>query len=364
MQNNHDFLNKVGWNSIWAHRFKEHSTEDLIPGRVMASHRTHYELYTAQGPCRGEVAGKMRYESLYKAKLPVTGDWVGLKQINQEQALIQAILQRESSIERWGIEEDEAQVLAANVDYTLIFQALDREMNLAGLDRLLSMTYEGGAIPLIVLTKSDVLSAEQVAQKEVLLTEAFPEVEIMVTSSLNTWGLDELKKRLESGKTYAALGYSGAGKSTLLNSLLGEERIKTQEVREEDGRGRHTTTARHLYILPGGSLYLDTPGIREIAVFSHASTERAFSDITDLARDCRFSDCTHDEEPGCAVQAALRDGKLDAKRWQSHKKLLKEQRVEDGKRRKLQRKIAKTKIRREKIHYKDFIRGGYEPYED
>lgn len=364
MQGKHTLLQKIGWNSNWENEFKKVATPDLIPGRVIGSFGAQFELYTNRGICRGELTGKMNYQALYKAKLPVTGDWVGLRQINQEQAVIQVLLPRSSSIERWGVEEDESQVLAANVDCTLIFQALDREINLAGLDRLLAMTYQGGAIPIIILTKSDVLSVAQLSQQEILLKESFPTVEIIIVSSIFKQGIKELKARLEPEKTYVALGYSGAGKSTLLNILLGQELIQTQEVRKEDKRGRHTTTSRILYTLPGGSLYLDTPGIREIAVFSHQSMGQAFSDIANFASACKFRDCTHNQEPGCAVQTALRSGQLDAKRWESHKKLLGEQQTENGKRRKMQRKIAKTKIRREKIHYKDFRRGGYESYKD
>lgn len=354
-------LEQVGWNSFWEETFREMNTQDLVPGRVISSHGSHYEICTADGMCVGELAGKMRYETLYRAGLPVTGDWVGLSKNSGGPVLIKSLLPRQSSLERWEVKNDEAQVLAANVDFAFVFQSLDRELNMGGLDRLLAMIWEGGAIPRIILTKSDLFSAEEVDQKEVELKEAFPGVEVFVTSPLLGWGLEEVEESLSPEKTYAALGYSGAGKSTLLNYLLGEEKTKTQMVREDDRRGRHTTTSRSLFLLPGGAIYLDTPGIREIAVFSHDSMERAFRDIVELAGKCKFKDCSHNEEPGCEVKKALKEGRLDYRRWKSWIKLQQEQKLEEHKKRKLQKKISKNRIRRKKIHYKDFVRGKYDP---
>jgi ribosome biogenesis GTPase len=277
------------------------------------------------------ISGRFRHEALGPGDLPAVGDWVAVA-TGDDTAVIQAVLPRRTaftrnasdSTRRGGLRLSEDQVLAANVDVAFVVAGLDGDFNLRRLERYLAVAWSGGAMPVIVLNKSDV--AADLEGLRVAAEAVAPGVDVWAVSALTGDGVEALRDaHLGRGRTAVVLGSSGVGKSTLVNALLGSERQRTAAVREDDSRGRHTTTHRELVRLPGGALLIDTPGIRSLGVAGASEgIDPAFADIAELAAECRFGDCRHAAEPGCAVQAALADGRLSGDRFESHRKLERE----------------------------------------
>jgi len=319
----HD-LTAFGWDDALAEEFEPHRRAGLIPGRVSIQHRGAYDVLTAEGELRCDVAGRLYDEAASPADLPAVGDWVAVAARPEEAAgTVQAVLARRTKFSRktaWQASEE--QVLAANVDVALIVTSLNEDMNLRRLERYLTLAWESGATPVLVLTKADLADDVPAVVAEVE-SVAFGAA-VHAISSVTGEGLDELREHLRPGVTAALLGSSGVGKSTLVNTLVGEELLETREIRE-DGKGRHTTTRRELIQLPGGALVIDTPGMREVQLWiADDGLEEAFSDVTELFEHCRFSDCAHESEPGCAVKEAIANGTLAPERWESYLKLQRE----------------------------------------
>ena len=319
----HD-LTALGWDDALAEEFEPHRRAGLIPGRVSIQHRGAYDVLTAEGELRCDVAGRLYDEAASPADLPAVGDWVAVAARPEEAAgTVQAVLARRTKFSRktaWQASEE--QVLAANVDVALIVTSLNEDMNLRRLERYLTLAWESGATPVLVLTKADLADDVPAVVAEVE-SVAFG-APVHAISSVTGEGLDELRAHLRPGVTAALLGSSGVGKSTLVNTLVGEELLETREIRE-DGKGRHTTTRRELIQLPGGALVIDTPGMREVQLWiADEGLEEAFSDVTELFEHCRFSDCAHESEPGCAIKEAIANGTLAPERWESYLKLQRE----------------------------------------
>ena len=317
-------LTALGWDETRAEQFEPHARAGLLPGRVAVQHRGAYDVLTELGELRCDVAGRLYDESASPADLPAVGDWVAVAaRPGEHSGTVQAVLPRRTKFSRktaWQAAEE--QVLASNVDVVLIVTSLNEDLNLRRLERYLTLAWESGARPVFVLTKSDLAEDVEEAAREVE-SIAFG-VPVVPLSSVTGAGLDALSAHLGPGVTAALLGSSGVGKSTLVNTLAGEELLATREIRD-DGRGRHTTTRRELIQLPDGSLVIDTPGMREIQLWvADEGLEEAFEDVTELFAHCRFSDCSHDSEPGCAVKEALAEGTLSAERWESYLKLQRE----------------------------------------
>jgi ribosome biogenesis GTPase len=309
-------LERLGWNDEIARQFVEQAS-GLDPGRVSVQHRGSWIVASEQGDDLVEITGRLRHGAI-AGELPVVGDWVGLRD-----GLIDVVLPRSSKFSRktpWT--EVAEQVLVANVDVAFLVMGLDeRDFNLRRLERYLTTAWEGGATPVIVLNKADLALdlADQIAGTE---SVAFG-VPMHAISAERGEG-EELRGYLTGGRTGVLLGSSGVGKSTIINRLLGEEHFRTADVRS-DGRGRHTTTHRELVEVPGGGVIIDTPGLRELQLWeTDGGLHQAFVDIAELVAECRFSDCGHRTEPGCAVKAALADGSLAAERWESYLKLQRE----------------------------------------
>jgi ribosome biogenesis GTPase / thiamine phosphate phosphatase len=319
-------LKSYGWSDALQHDFQPFAAQGLVPARVIVQQRNLYRLVAEAGEIEGRISGRFAHEAA-DGGYPVTGDWVAAE-LKGGAAVIAQVLPRRTAFTRMaaGTAKDR-QVVAANVDVALLAASLNADLNLRRLERYLATAYESGAGPIILLTKADACAEpdELIAGVEAI---AFG-VPVLAVSVRTGQGLAALSAQLEPGKTAVLLGSSGVGKSTLVNALAGAERMATREIREDDAHGRHTTTHRELILLPSGALILDTPGMRELALWdAEAGVAAAFAETTAqveaLAQGCRFRDCAHDREPGCAVRAALADGSLDAERWASFQKLRRE----------------------------------------
>ncbi|NLU51538.1 MAG: ribosome small subunit-dependent GTPase A [Clostridiaceae bacterium] len=310
-----------GWNEFFERDWNQKNTEGLFPGRIIADYGQQLRIVTDSG----ELLVKRPIKKLDNDMQPAVGDWVALEYSGETQAPgIKFILPRRTEFSRAaaGMEVKE-QVVAANVDTVFLIQSLNRDFNMRRLERYLITAWESGAVPVVVLTKSD--CCDDVTDKIITVYGTAPGVEVHPISCVTGEGIDDIKKYFAKGKTVALLGSSGVGKSTLVNTLAGKELLKTQEIRESDSRGRHTTTHRELILLPEGGLIMDTPGMRTLALWeADTGMEVMFGDIEELINKCRFSDCQHKTEPGCAVREALETGKLEQKRWESWLKLQKE----------------------------------------
>jgi ribosome biogenesis GTPase len=317
-------LATLGWDDAWAAAFEAHSEEGLVPGRVAIQHRIAYDVLTEEGESRARVPGRVRHATA-ATELPVVGDWVALSRGAEQE--IRAILPRRTKLSRRaahepGTEDVREQVVAANVDVVLVTWPLGDPPSLRMLERYLTLAWESGARPVILLTKADLEPDPEAIAREV--EPIGGDVAVHAVSARARIGLEAVRGELGPGVTGTLVGPSGAGKSTLVNTLAGEELLATGAVRD-DGAGRHTTTHRQLVQLPGGGLLVDNPGMREVYLWvADAGLEDAFADIVELAAECRFADCRHEGEPGCAVRAALEDGRLDAERWRSYLELERE----------------------------------------
>jgi ribosome biogenesis GTPase len=317
-------LIRLGWDDRLSDEFKLHQAAGLVPGRVAVQHRGAWDVLTEAGELRVDVSGRLRHEADTPAELPVVGDWVAVAPRPDESGgTIQAVLPRRTKFSRktaWQATEE--QVLVANVDLVFVVTSINEDLNPRRLERYLTLAWESGASPVIVLTKADLVDDPDRAVAAVEGV-AFG-VPVVVTSTRTGVGIETVRDHLPTGVTGALLGSSGVGKSTLVNALADAELLTTQEIRD-DGRGRHTTSRRELILLPGGGLIVDTPGLRELQLWeADEGLEEAFEDVTELFAECRFSDCAHDTEPGCAVRAALEQGTLSSERWESYCKLQRE----------------------------------------
>jgi ribosome biogenesis GTPase len=318
-------LETYGWSEFFARGFAPFVSEGYSAGRVAVQHKTQYELYTEYGELSAETTGRMQYDARSKKELPVVGDWVVIRAREREgKATIHGILPRKSKFSRKvaGTRTEE-QIVAANIDTVFLVSGLDGNFNLRRLERYLVVAWESGADPVVVLNKADL--CDEIERKVEEVESVALGVPIVVVSAINDRGLDQVLAHIKPGATGALLGSSGVGKSTIINHLLGRELLKTQEVRATDYRGRQTTTRRELIVLPSGGLLMDTPGMRELQLWGgDEGILDAFQDIAELARQCPFRDCQHGPEPDCAVQQALENGTLDARRFASYQKLQKE----------------------------------------
>lgn len=318
-------LGDWGWDDAHATAFTDHAADGREPGRVVVEERGSYLVRVANGEAQATVSGRFRFDAELEGDggFPVVGDWVALQSTGDpDHPLVQGLLPRRTAVVRRapGDRSADAQVLAANVDTLLIVTSLNHELNTRRLERYLALAWSSGARPVVVLNKADL--ADDPAGSVAWVEPVAGGAPVLAVSAATGFGLARLADHLGEGRTTALMGSSGVGKSSLVNALAGAVVEATAGIREDDGRGRHTTTRRHLVRIPGRGLVLDTPGMRELGLAEDdGGLDAAFADIDALATDCRFDDCRHDREPGCAVRGAIASGALDPARLASRRKL-------------------------------------------
>lgn len=320
-------LNTLGWDDAFRAHFEPYQNSGFIPARVIRAHKRACEVISADGPLLATCTGRLLHETLTHAELPAVGDWVVVRPREGEQhADIHAVLPRRTKFSRRAAgDRDMEQIVAANIDTVFLVTSLDDNYNLRRIERFLITAWESGAQPVVVLNKTDLHPDPAEAIAEVVAVS--PGASVIALSARNSIGLEALDPWLTPGSTIALLGSSGVGKSTIINRILGEDVQDTGDVSLDNGKGRHTTTRRELLIAPSGALVIDTPGMRELQFWQTGMTAvgDTFDDVRSITEQCKFHDCQHNGEPGCAVQRSLEDGTLEESRWESYLKLQSEQ---------------------------------------
>jgi ribosome biogenesis GTPase len=352
-------LHLLGWDAHWRELFAPYVSQSLLPGRVVVEHRDAYRIETEGGERSGALAGRLRHRAERRSDLPAVGDFVAIRSPESNAgdgpAIVEGVLPRRTAfVRRAAGGRPDDQVIAANIDTVFVMTGLDHDFNVRRTERYLAAVWESGASPVVLLNKVDL--CQDVDQRVDQLRSVAIGVDVHAVSALTADGVGTLAEYLRPGVTVGFVGSSGVGKSTLLNRLLGRDVQATAGVRAHDSRGRHTTTHRELFVLPQGGLVIDTPGMREFALSdADEGLDAVFADIDALSADCRFADCAHRGEPGCAVRGAVERGELGADRLESYHKLLKELRYEESRgdqnaaaERKRQGRIGAKAIRRMK----------------
>ena len=327
MRNILNGLENLGFDQFYLDHLAPERLEGFEIARVIAVHKDSYTISDGDNDVLAELVGKVLYSAGSPIDYPTVGDWVKVNFFDEDSfAIIHEVLPRKSLLKRKTPgKKIEFQLIAANIDVAFIVQSLDTNFNPRRLERYLVMSNASNIKPIVLLSKSDLLASEEVAARIAEIRSMMPDLAVQSFSSKNESGLKNIKDLLNPGLTYCLLGSSGVGKTTLLNNLIGETRFKTKTVRDKDSKGRHATTYRQLIMIDCGAMVIDTPGMRELGIFSvEAGLDETFAEITELSQKCQFNDCTHITEKGCAVLKAVEEGRLSEKRYGNYIKMNKE----------------------------------------
>jgi ribosome biogenesis GTPase len=318
-------LEDLGYNDFFKSARKSLGFVEYPAARVIAEHKESYRVKGKNGEFLAKITGKHVFNASKREDYPAVGDWVIIIEIEKRRAVIHDILPRKTILKKKYSDKQDAQVVATNIDTALVVESLDRDYNLNRFERYFVLAIEGGIEPVVILNKIDLITETELNAKIYQIKRRFCNIDIIPTSAVTGRGLNELENYIKKGKTYCFLGSSGVGKSSLINKLIKRDEIKTSKISTYTGRGKHTTTARGIYFLESGGIVIDNPGIREVGVTdANVGIENVFNDLVSLSKNCRYADCTHTHEPGCAVKKALKDKKLDEKKYQNYIKLKKE----------------------------------------
>lgn len=353
----------LGYNQIFEEKRKELGLMDFSVARVTFESKGAYKIKNEKGEYLAKVTGKQIFEASSREDFPAVGDWVAITELEAGEAVIKGILPRQSIIKRKHGdknrigEKSETQVIATNVDVAFVVESGDRDFSLNRFERYFAILESGGVRPAIILNKIDLLSEEELEERSNQLKNRFPDIDIILTSVVKEEGLSELKNYIAPSQTYCFLGSSGVGKSSLINKLLDEEAIKTGDISSFSGRGKHTTTSRQMYFLENGGIVIDNPGVREVGLADVGQgVDNFFEEINSLGEGCKYADCTHIHEPGCAVREAVKAGELDEGKYSNYLSLKKEveySEMNEVEKRQKDRQFGKM-VKRVKKDLKDF----------
>jgi ribosome biogenesis GTPase len=319
-------LEDLGYSADLKELWSDIKLDDFEIGRIISEHKERYIVRTEHGESEAEITGNLRFTARGREDFPAVGDWVSLTSFDSDFAIIHEILPRYSTISRQAVgQAGEVQIIATNVDYAFLVQAVDRDFNLNRLERYLTICHASRVSPIIVLTKTDLISKEETDAITEGIQQRIREVPVMAISNETKDGYEALNSHIEKGKTYCMLGSSGVWKSTLINNLSERDIMKTGAISDTTNKGRHVTSHRELIVLENGGILIDNPGMREVGIADTAQgLENTFDQIVSLAEKCRFKDCTHTDESGCAVLEAVQDGTLDPDAFENYQKMEKE----------------------------------------
>jgi ribosome biogenesis GTPase / thiamine phosphate phosphatase len=320
-------LEDLGYTEETALYLKENNLSGLIPGRVIREHRERYIVSSGEAEFEAEILGNLRYTAVSRADFPSVGDWVVMNVYDSNMAIIHKVLPRKSVLERQAIgRPGEKQIISANIDFAFIMQSIDNNFNVNRLERYLTICYSAGIIPFIVISKIDLATEEQIAAVRKTLAEREKKVKTILLSNNTLHGLDQILDMIQKGKTYCIVGSSGVGKSTLINNLMKKNMLKTGEISHSTNKGRHITSHRELFVLENGGIIIDTPGMKELGVTeSGEGIQSTFGEIFNLSLKCRFSDCTHMNEAGCAILEAIDNGTISRESLDNFRRIQREQ---------------------------------------
>jgi len=319
-------IEDLGYNEFFEKRRIENKLGDAEIGRVVAEHKERYIVKTPDGEFEAEITGNLRFSAARREDYPAVGDWVALNVYDADFAIIHAILPRLSVISRQAVGKfGEQQIIAANVDYAFILQAIDRDFNINRIERYMTICYSSKVNPIIVLTKTDLIPPDQLQEKVEYIRQRIKNIPVVTISNETKEGYESLINIIEKGKTYCMLGSSGVGKSSLANNLSGKSLMKTDTISDSTGKGRHVTSHRELLVLDNGGILIDNPGMREVGVVDATDgAAQVFDEISKFSMNCKFHDCTHTSEIGCAVLEALEKGEINNSAYENYLKIVKE----------------------------------------
>ena len=319
-------MKNIGYTSELENYRKVNKLETFDVGRVVSEHKERYIVRNKEREYEAEIVGNFRYSAKSRADFPAVGDWVAISAYMDDKVLIHSVFPRKTLLERKATgKQGETQIIAANVDYAFVVQALDRDFSINRIERYITICYDAAVEPIVVLSKIDLVSSLELENLVNAIRLRIKDVQLLTLNNLSLQGMEQLRALIKQGKTYCLLGSSGVGKSTLINNLLGETRMKTDSVSATTNRGKHVTTHRQLHVLESGGIVIDNPGMREVGIKdSLIGLEVAFDNITELANGCRYKNCTHTLESGCAVIQALEDGNLNKESYKNYLRMEKE----------------------------------------